>query len=494
MKFPGNYTWKSLLPITSVLLYSLYPVLVLYAHNADELVFSQLFLPFVLSLLFSMILFGLLLLILKKGILAGLAAILFLIIFWNYGLIYMGITKIVSLKHWHLIPLLLFIYFHLVYFIAKIRQQKTLNHLNTIFLLPISLLVTINIFTILPSELKKISISKKSDNISLQVHSANAAKNYPDIYLILLDEYSGFKTIKEEWGYDNSPFMVFLKEKGFFIAEESHIRTASTLKSMSTILNLEYVDENLTDAELFQKYNDNLLFSFLDKKGYKIVFLDGCGRPEHTLTLKNIQHVYFEDKAVNNGYKLDEFADLVVKRSMLSPFLPILVGENSNEYYLSTNYFFNYINNYPSRIKQLDQPAFLYAHINCPHLPYVFDRHGNFSRNPTNYWEYGELDKSVLKNLYLEQYIFVTQKITGSIDEILKTSVKQPVIILLSDHGPRLKSAGIENELQSNRVLNAVYLPHQDYTNLYDSMSPVNTVIKVLNKYFNEHFKLLEDK
>ena len=104
------------------------------------------------------------------------------------------------------------------------------------------------------------------------------------------------------------------------------------------------------------------------------------------------------------------------------------------------------------------------------------------------------MDKKVLRKLYLEQYIYVTKRITNCISEILKTSDKQPVIMLLSDHGPRIESVGIDDMVQAHRVLNAIYFPDHDYRNLYDTISPVNTLRVILNKYFNGNFKLLEDQ
>ena len=494
MKFININTLKNLTPILCVWLFAIYPVLVLYAHNIEEVVLHQAILPLIFSLVFSTILFGLWRIILKNNIKAGLATVLLLLIFWYYGLIFMGITKFSSLKHWHLIPLLLFIYFHLVYLIAKTRQQKTLNNLNTILLLPISLLIVFNVITILPTEFKKFETLRNNHKVNPTAHEITAATDYPDIYLIILDEYASFKTIKEEWGYDNSEFAEFLKEKGFFVAKDSETRFPMTRRALPCLMNLEYLDGDYTDFECIQKYNNNFIFNFLDEMGYKVVFLDGFGRSQHTIKLENILHVYFQDINYKDTYRIDEFSDLVFNQSMLSLFINILKDENTNLYYHSNKYFFNYINNYPLIVNESKQPTFLYAHIMCPHLPYVFDRNGNFLENPTNYWEYKSLDKGVLKKLYLEQYIYVTKRITNIIDKILKTSENEPIIIIQSDHGTKEASAGIENAKQHYRVLNVVYFPGGNYQDLYSNIAPVNTLRVVLNKYFGKDYEMLEDR
>ncbi|MCX6251667.1 MAG: hypothetical protein NTX61_13055 [Bacteroidetes bacterium] len=493
MKFSKKDALVWVTPAFTVLLFALYPLLALYAYNVGELVLTQLSLPIIFTLALSTVLFGLWLIILKNNFKASLATVIFLILFWNYEFIYMGITKIVNLQYWHLIPLLFFIYFHLVYFITKIKQQKTLINLNTILLLPISLLIIINVVTILPSEFRK---NKTLNNIKVnqQVQKEITGKSYPDIILLLLDEYASIKTMKEEWGYDNSAFGLFLKEKGFFIAEESKSRFDKTLTAMPSLLNLDYVDKNSTDVELYQKYNNNYLFNFFDKIGYKIFFLDAFSRSQHTLKLNNIIHIYYEDIDIEHGYRLDEFSKLIANQSMLSPFIYLFEGTKTNVFYEVNKYFFNYIYNYPLTTKTIKQPTFLYTHFNCPHLPYVFDRNGNFTENPTNYWEYGSVDKIVLKKLYLEQYIYLTKRISNIVSKILETSKNEPIIIIQSDHGPRSSSVGVESEVQHYRVFNAVYFPDGVYKNLYNSIAPVNTIRVILNKYFGEHYKILEDK
>jgi hypothetical protein len=43
-------------------------------------------------------------------------------------------------------------------------------------------------------------------------------------------------------------------------------------------------------------------------------------------------------------------------------------------------------------------------------------------------------------------------------------------------------------------ILNAYYLPGCDYSQLYDSISPVNTFRVILNHYFGTEFELLKDE
>ncbi len=484
---------KKLVPIITVWLFAIYPVLALYAHNAEELVLQQATLPLGFSLIFSTILFGLWGIILKNNYKASLVTIILLLIFWYYALIYRGITQFNTFKHWHLIPLLFLMYFIFVYFIAKARRQKVLKKLNTILLAPITLLIVFNVITILPIEFKKIETLRNNGKTNITASEINAAKDHPDIYLIVLDEYASFKSINEEWDYTNSEFEEFLREKGFYVAEDSETRFNKTKKALTSLMNLKYIDESYTELELNQRYHNNHIFDLFDKMGYGVVFLDGRGIAGQTAISENILHVYYTGIDSTNSPVINEFSDLVFKQSMLKPLLKYLRDENTNLYYNLNNYIFNYISNFPSIVNENEQPTFLYAYIMCPHLPYVFDRKGNFTENPTNYWEYKSLDKDLLKKLYLEQYIHVTTRMTDIINEILETSENEPIIILLSDHGPRGNS-GMKNSNQAFRVMNAIYFPDRNYHNLYSNIAPVNTLRALLNKYFGGNFKMLEDR
>jgi len=476
------------------LLFSIYPAIFRYSHNIDSLSLAQLKTPLLLAVFSTVLVFIICKLALKDNIKASLGATGFLIIFWLYGLLYYGITYFIDLDHWQVMSLLLFLYVLSICFIILLHKKFSLENVNKVLFSMISVVLVFNLISIIPAEVTKYQIAAQESKYKQLPSKKSASEDYPDIYYIILDEYARFDTVKEEWGYDNSAFKKFLKEKGFFIAEGSRVRTPKTTHFMPSILNVEY--KTGKHSELLQKYHDNWLFNYLHRKGYKITFLDGwqpCAR--HEWEFENFVYKSIYDTEVDYGNMLIErFTYLNLERSLLKPVIHrLLGGEASNLWYHGNKFFFNYIGNYPSVAEETEKPIFLFAHIMCPHLPYVFDQNGNFLDNPTNYWEYESVSQATRKSLYLEQFIYVTERITKAVNNILKTSETEPVIILTSDHGPRL-SAGIEKEKQHHRVLNAVYFPGGDYTDLYDNIAPVNTLRVALNQYFDKNFKMLEDK
>ena len=526
MKFIKINTFKSLTPILCVWLFAIYPVLVLYAHNVEEVVLHQIRLPLVFSLVFSTILFGLWRIILKNNIKAGLATVLLLLVFWNYGLIYMGITKFSSLKHWHLIPLLFFIYFHLVYLIAKIKQQKMLNNLNTILLLPISLLIVFNVITILPTEFKKFETLRNNHKENPTAHEITAGKDYPDIYLIILDEYASFKTIKEEWGYDNSEFAEFLKEKGFFVAEDSEWRYINTIWNITCLLNVDYltgpVEKNtyldflfdrksimgsktydilstVKNYKLTQMFNNNMLTNYLKEQGYTIIVLEGLSQYYSSFRINNadISFAYQDvNKLEQYSFLVDAFYMELIRKSIISPFNNFFkMDQHYNINYGGTKFVFNYLK---TETRFLDSPKFIYAHILCPHYPYVFDREGNYVHNSPDPRE--EREGSFIpainsvNDAYLEQYIYVTNEVKSFVNCIQRKSPVNPVIIIHCDHSPRPHELYLKDKTNAFNALNAMYFPDGDYQNMYDSIAPVNTMRIVLNKYFGKNYKMLEDR
>ena len=526
MKFIKINTLKSLTPILCVWLFAIYPVLVLYAHNIEEVVLHQAILPLIFSLVFSTILFGLWRIMLKNNIKAGLATVLLLLIFWYYGLLYMGFTKFSSLKHWHVIPLLFFIYFYLVYFIAKTKQQKTLNNLNTILLLPISLLIVINVITILPVEFKKFETLRNNYKAKPKVHETTAAKDYPDIYLIILDEYASFKTIKEEWGYDNSEFAEFLREKGFFVAEDSEWRYIQTTWNMASLFNLDYVTDpiekntyldflfdrksimgsktydmlsKVKEYKLTQMFNNNMLTNYLKEQGYKIIVLEGISQHYSSFIINNadISFAYQDvNKLEQYSFLIDAFYMELIRKSIISPFNYFFkIDQQYNNDYDGTKFVFNYLK---TKAHNLESPKFIYTHMTCPHAPFVFDREGNYVHNsPVPREErVGSFIPAIntVNGAYLEQYIYVTNEVKNIVNSIQRKTSVNPVIMIQSDHSPRPQELYLKDKTNAFNVLNAVYFPDGDYQNMYDSIAPVNTLRIVLNKYFGKNYKMLEDR
>ena len=76
--------------------------------------------------------------------------------------------------------------------------------------------------------------------------SENNLKNLPDVYYIVLDEYAPLRTLNMFYDYDNTDFIEFLQERGFYVTKNSHSNYAETFLAMASTLNMKYVN-NLSD-------------------------------------------------------------------------------------------------------------------------------------------------------------------------------------------------------------------------------------------------------
>ena len=123
-------------------------------------------------------------------------------------------------------------------------------------------------------------------------------------------------------------------------------------------------------------------------------------------------------------------------------------------------------------------PNFIFAHIICPHDPYLFDAKGN----PV-------IHKGTDEQL-VGQVEYISKEIDKVISKIIKDSDKKPVIILQADHGIT-KDKNVHDLFG---ILNAYYTDDASLrTKLYEGISPVNNFRLIFDHYFKSNFGLLKD-
>ncbi len=487
----GNNKSSLLIAHLSIFCFAFYPILAVYAYNADQLHLSQILLPLAFSLLIGYIALGSLYLLFRNILKASLGTVILLLLFWNYRLLYDLFTAMAMLPQFLFLIFILVLYAFTLYLLNKKTGPDALKQIHTIVIIPVIVLIIFNLYITGRGEVKKLkSASAKAvqEEVIMQ-----AADDLPDIYILIFDEFAAPASVSDVWGYDHNAFVTELEEQGFFFARNSKTRFPFTHLSIPGIMNLEYPEQDISRTESLSLYNNNQTFRFLNQSGYQIYFLDGWGGFEYTFNIPVAELVCFYDTSFEPHYRFDDFSYMLMGQSMLASLTEKWMKTNANHYYLGHHFFLDYIEQFPARANALEQPGLLYAHVMAPHLPYVFDRHGNFNVNPTNYWEYRQLDPALLRDLYFEQYLYVSNRITSITESILKNSLVPPVILLFSDHGPRLESAGVAGQEHHHRVLNAVFFPDEQYHALYDNISPVNTMRVLFNKYFDTDYDMLNE-
>ncbi len=323
------------------------------------------------------------------------------------------------------------------------------------------------------------------ETLDLELLPSNESK-LPDIYYIVLDGYTGQRTLQREYGFDNSLFIQELEQRGFYVASESRSNYLLTFLSFTSFLNLNYLDfarsnpgEPSKDRTLLYRLIDyNLAAKLLKEAGYTFVqFSSGWGATEDNP---------FADIMID-PFKLNEFSFLFLRSTPLRLLAP-------NERATVILHTFEELKHLPD----LPKPMFVLVHIESPHPPYLFDRDGNIISNDVYDPDGSQWHQ---KEPYLEQVQFVNKKTLLVIDAILNrsTPASVPIIIIQGDHGVETVAGWTNSPTESrlderSDILNAYLLPRGGNELLYPAITPVNTFRLIFRHYFNQDFPLLEDK
>ncbi len=341
-------------------------------------------------------------------------------------------------------------------------------------------------------EFRKEWKSYLSDNYQPSITNPNIP---PDIYLIILDGYGSTEVLKEIYEYDNTPLTKELSKLGFAIIPEAKTNYSQTRLVFSALLNMDYVSElsseNLSSIDtrpLIEMIESNLVMKQLESTGYtKMSFAYGFP--------------YTRDIDVNvtipSGYQFTELDKLILRKTIIFPLLNNLLYENRKNSIIGTLHSLENLSRYSS-------PKFVFAHIYCPHPPFMFTENGDYQIPKMNYSDY---DAEALVNItssefyldgYRNQAKFISGEVLNTVRSILKNSSPYPIIILMGDHGPGLNvshaNPTYSNHFERMHILNALYLPGVDPASIPADLTPVNTFRFIFNQYFGTSYEMLENK
>lgn len=493
-----NKTTRVVHPI----LFAIFPVVFLYSHNAGEVFLSQTVIPFVVCLAGGILLWSIIFAVLRNKLKSAILTSLMLVYFFSYGHMfslikgcYIGSWKIgihtYILPFWALtfgLPLVLV-------FMTKRNLDVFTKILNVIAVC----LVVISIGNIAIFHFKLIARTQTvqlpgqdDENEGVDV---SKLKTMPNIYYIILDGHARDDILKEEFSHDSSPFISHLKDKGFFVSQNSRSNYMNTSLSIPSSLNFRYFDDlegivQLAWVDLKYVRNiivNNRVFSFLKEIGYSTISFSS---PANYCNINNADHYLSRESTAN------AFANELLNSTPLMALQKVSIGVH-RKHYKMLNYTFDGL----AEAAKMPSPHIVFAHILCPHAPYVFDENGGFTKQ---FGIFG-LDKShpdisERKRRYLAQLKYVEKRIARTVDAILANSMQKPIIILQADHGIRwlLKDdpdkSGITSRIDCFAILNALHLPGFDYSKLDNNITPVNTFRIIFNHYFGMDFDILENK
>ena len=444
----------------------------------NELNFSMTFRSILVNFILTGIFFGCSYLFFRSERKAGIFTTLILLGFFTYGVLYNQLEQLFykgawPLSHIHRYLLITYSVFYLCLFIILHRSRRP--HFTVNYILNVSLLVIFFMntsFTLFSFSNKNKLIHKENPFLAMaRVNRSITSVNdhSPDVYYIILDGYASEKTLTEFYSDNNPTLYNFLREKGFYVADSSRTNYPYTALSLSSSLNLNYLDPASKQSdELIRRNTVSYLFQ---KSNYKVLNI----KSGYAIT----SNIEFADKTIHIN-TLNEFENKLLELTMLR--LDDVLG-------------FSHYMRLKSELNQLKLftkekgPKFSFIHIVCPHPPYVMDSNGVRKINRS----LSDMAWEPRKN-YLEQLKYVSKKVMGFINSILADSKTPPIIILQSDHGPWIADKDPKHVYDARTsILNAYYVPGSLRNKLYPTISPVNSFRLIFSDVFNANYPLLPD-
>ena len=490
-------------------LFSIQPVIQLFLINASELEFSEIARSMLVSLLFGGIVLGTLQLIMRDWLKSSLIASLFIIFFFLFGDAADWVSKSLKLGPARadlLVLILTAIYIILWGWLVRSRIKNITS--TNLYLNLLAILFLVNSGIQAGKHLRENGISLKPSNRSVPVAVLPADVARPDIYYIILDGYGRQDVLQKYYEFDNSSFVDALEKRGFYVAAESSSNYIQTLLSLSSSLNMDYIQFLKADggpvenrAGLIEILNYSDVRDVLAQNGYQTVSF----RNEYKATIPGAD-IYYNDNSASLVQPVTAFESIVINHSMarvllhIPTFKSLLIEapyDSHRQYILST---FAKL----KEIASLEGDYFVYAHIIAPHPPFVFDDNGQavshdepFTLFDANYYIRDHSRKGYIAG-YRRQVQYINTLALDAVDAVLSRSKTPPIIIIQGDHGPGayLHWGSLEQTLPAERlgILNAYYFPGQDYESLYPSISPVNSFRVLLNQLFDGDYELLPDR
>ena len=301
----------------------------------------------------------------------------------------------------------------------------------------------------------------------------------PNVYHIILDEYTDNEILMKNFNYDNEEFLKFLDKNGFYIPNKSFSTFESTPDELNLILNMDYPIKKGWVSDSYQAMKNNKVMSIFSEQNYSIIETNSMMR------WKNFSDV--DTKLCYDANIYSEFLEQILRKSIIKYFLEQHHDNTRRDVIRCT---FNELNEIAS---QSNGPTYVFSHIYVPHPPFIFGPNGE---NVTpDHSDISGLQSWENPSGYVNQVIYATNQVSIVIKNIVKND-PSAIIIIQGDTGT---FTGIEDI--SKRKMNDIYQVHSilyavripDVNNL-ENVGPVNTYRIIFNNYFNTNYEYLEQR
>jgi len=480
------------------ILFSIFPIFFLYANNISILPFRGFIIPLLIIPMFGFSLWLLLRFVLKNNKKAGLIVSVFMILFLFYGHVYnlltnngeaeIGFPRTLLLVIF-LIPLIIGSYYF-------VRTKRKLDNATLISNVIASTLVAMVLLNIVAYNFESYSynLTLKEQEILPDVNLK--AEVLPDVYFIMLDGYANHLILKKFFDYDNSEFISFLTENGFYVPTSyTHSNYPSTRFSIPSMLNMDFVKQLIPWYEMPNSQRTQALYREIDKSsvmanfksmGYEIISFDSAWWGTRIIDIAD--HNLCENPDLD--WRLLRQLKSTTMVPEIEPLNKMFNHQIQNQKREQILCEFSEL----SKLRERYQgPIFVFTHIMAPHPLWVFDSDGNF---PKKYVPVKSPNIEKRKNAYIGQMEYVNKKIQETVKSLLSETSNPTIIIIKSDHGTRIVN---EKSSHEEELIIKYGNFHASYTDdvknpFFNSTSNVNTFRIIFNSFFGGNYEILEDK
>ena len=505
-------------------LIAFFPIMAIYSVNIGLIQLEQFIFPTILIVGSALLFFLCLKYILKNGKKAALIVTLAFIIFFSFGHVYnmlnqvsIGDTDLGSNRT--LLPIFV-ISFGIGSFLI-IRTKRTLdnatsivNTISIVFITVIVAMVGIEAFgcdECLIQQTYSLGIFSNQimdSTLYFEEHSFSVSESdsLPNVYYIILDGYPRNDVLKKHLDFDNSEFIDFLKQREFYVAENSYSNYSLSSTSIPATMNMNYInflaDELGEDSRSYDPllgkdfglYADNQVIKNFKSMGYKVAKIGSVPMYLHEIPLADLSLCYKSIHLMDN-----RLFDTVARTSMIGYFIERWSEDLQRQIILCA------FEELPKISSYYEEPVFVWSHIMLPHFPLIFGANGEpvtpgeslLVMNNPHVFE-GTDSSWNIKQQFLQQLQFANKKSMELVDKILENE-KQSIIIIQSDHGSafdvNLHDPTDDDVHQRLSNINAIYFPDEKPREiLMNDLTNVNTFRIVFNSYFGSDYDILEDK
>jgi len=466
-------------------LFSLYPVLFLYLRNIREVHWIDGLWAAAVSLGMALALWPCTRFFATEAEKRALALFLFLLLFHSYGLFYDPAAGLLPLETPPLAAYALAFVLPggawILLTAVLLRTRSSLALIGRILRAAVVFLVAWNLAGILLHHGRDLWTQVRQPAREGRMEAGKCAGG-PDIYCFVLDEFAAIETARSLFHYDNSAFVDRLRRLGFFVARDSNSPFLKTEQALASFLNL---NDSKGPGDPFQRIQRNMVATFLKGRGYRIIEFPAV----EAMFMEAADYRYYHSLKRDSIF-FNDFYRTLLEHTLLR-FLPDRWSHkspNASRYYREQ--ILQVFEELPGAMK-FPGPKFVFVHLYCPHEPFVFNAQGNPAAEG-HLWDHAD------PSYYLQQYIFISNKMVETVMAILADSTRPPVIVIQSDHGyrgsrGRKKWVRKVDDAEATKVFNALYLPGVPPDTIDPSLSPLNNFRLIFNRCFGTRYPLLPD-